>query len=214
MKLSSETMEILNNFSTINPSIVLRAGNVIRTGTPDLSVFAKATIKESFDREVGIYNLKRFLGVMSLFDGETDVVLTDSVIQVTNDRQFIDYILGDRSLIKAVPDKDPNVPAAVAEFDLKWADLATALKAVSLLDVPNVIMSGDGSKITLSVADPKNSSKDKYRVIIGESSVKFSTKLLKTSFKMMPRDYRVSAHEAYAKFESPDVTYWLPAAAE
>jgi hypothetical protein len=214
MKLSTETIDILNNFSTINPSIILRPGSVIRLGSPNLEVFAQATVKEAFDKQVGIYNLKKFLGVLSLFEGEPEIELNDTFIRITNGRQSMDYVIGEINLIKASPDKEPNVPAPDAEFDIKWSDLSTALKAVAVLDVPNISISGDGVKITLAALDPKNSSKDKYRVVIGETDKTFSTKLLKGAFKMLPRDYHVSAASAYAKFSSDDVTYWLPAAAE
>lgn len=214
MKLSQKTLEVLSNFSSINPSIILRPGNVIYVGTPDLSVFAKATVQETFDRQVGIYNLKKFLGVLSLFQTEPEITLSDTHISISNDRQSMDYVLGDVSLIKASPDKDPNVPECEASFDLSWSDLSTALKAVSVIDVPNISFVGDGSAVYLVASDAKNSSKDKYRVKVGDTAVTFSCRLLKSSFKMMSGDYRVSAHSAYAKFESADATYWLPAAAE
>jgi hypothetical protein len=119
------------------------------------------------------------------------------------------------NLIKASPDKEPNVPAPVATFKVAWNDLSTCLKAVAVIDAPHISFIGNGETISIVGSDPKNTSKDRYAVVIGQTEDKhFTTRLLKSSFKMLPRDYDVSVHEAYAKFEAHDVTYWLPAAAE
>ena len=44
MKFSTDTLSVLKNFSTINPSIVFKPGSVVRTISPQKTVMAAATI--------------------------------------------------------------------------------------------------------------------------------------------------------------------------
>ena len=68
MKLSAKTLQVLKNFSTINPSIMFESGNVLSTISPQKSIMAKAKIDESVETNFGIFDLNRFLGVLSLFN--------------------------------------------------------------------------------------------------------------------------------------------------
>lgn len=210
MKLSENTKTILENLSTINPSIILRPGNEIRVGTPSLTVFCTARVDETFDKQVGIHNLKKFLGVLSLLDGEPDLTFDDGAIKITNGKQTISYVLSDTSLIKESPSKDPNVPAPLTSFALPSSELVTTLKASSVLSLPTISFIGDGSTIRMVASDLANSSKDAYTSVLGESHHVFNVPLPRASFKMMNLDYTVHVHNDYVKFESPAITYWLP----
>ena len=54
MKLSSETIEILENFSKINGNLRIVKGNVLQTVGEPASIFARATLKETFPINYGI----------------------------------------------------------------------------------------------------------------------------------------------------------------
>ena len=68
MNLSEYTINVLKNYSQINPSVGFKPGNVIKTISPQKTVMTKATVDETFPSEGAIYDLNRFLGVLSLFD--------------------------------------------------------------------------------------------------------------------------------------------------
>ncbi len=210
MKLSNETKTILENLSGINPSIILREGSEIRVGTPSLTVFCTARVSETFEKQVGIYNLKKFLGVLSLLDGEPELNFDDGAIKITNGKQTITYVLSDQSLIKESPSKDPNVPTPITDFALASSELTTTLKAASVLAVPTISFVGDGEYIRMVASDGNNSSKDAYTSVLGETNYNFNIPLPRTSFKMMNLDYQVYVHNDYVKFDSPSITYWLP----
>ena len=73
MKISEQTIEILKNFATVNPSIAFKAGNKIRTVSEQKNILAVATVAETFPKDFAIYELNQFLGLASLFeDGEFD----------------------------------------------------------------------------------------------------------------------------------------------
>lgn len=218
MKIGAKTLEVLNNFSSIYQSIIIRPGNVIRTATPTLDIFASATVDDSFERTVGIYNLKKFLGVLSLFKGsDPDVVFTDTHATITAGRRKIEYVLSDQAQIKAAPDKDPNVPEPTATFSLSSEELDNAVKALSVLELNELVFEVDGKEVLLKAADQSNVSKDKYTIKLAELDVeaKVSVRVPKqTVTRLLDRDYSVGIHEKYLKLESPTVTYWIPALAE
>ena len=47
MKISEKTFDVLKNFSTINPSIAVKAGNVLRTVSEQKNILAKVTLRAS-----------------------------------------------------------------------------------------------------------------------------------------------------------------------
>ena len=61
MKLSEQTIEILSNFSGINPNMVFKEGNTLSTISEAKNILASATIEERIPREFGLYDLGEFL---------------------------------------------------------------------------------------------------------------------------------------------------------
>jgi hypothetical protein len=49
MKISKPTIEILKNFSQINSNILIREGNLLRTISVGMNIFARATVEELTD---------------------------------------------------------------------------------------------------------------------------------------------------------------------
>ena len=64
----SDTHQILKNFATINSSIMINAGNVLKTISVGENSIAEFKCEESFPQTFGIYDLSEFLTGMSLFD--------------------------------------------------------------------------------------------------------------------------------------------------
>ena len=67
MKLSSNTTMVLKNFATINQNLVIKEGNELLTMSSMKNIVAKATVDESFPRELAIYDLNEFLAVVTSF---------------------------------------------------------------------------------------------------------------------------------------------------
>ena len=70
MKLSTETIEILKNFAAINPSLLIKPGNVLKTVHSKKTILASAKLKESFPSEAPINDLTRLLMVISASCGQ------------------------------------------------------------------------------------------------------------------------------------------------
>ena len=90
MKFSENTISVLKNFSTINPSVMFKSGNTVRTISPQKTVMATATIGETFGRNAGVYDLGRFLATLSLFD-EPEVEFLDTKFSIKSGKSSVNY---------------------------------------------------------------------------------------------------------------------------
>ena len=91
MKLSAKTFNVLKNFSTINPSILIKEGSTLSTISPTKTILAKATVPDVFPCNVAIYDLSRFIRSVSLFEnpdfdfGEKSVTIRDELRSIVYD---------------------------------------------------------------------------------------------------------------------------------
>ncbi len=72
MKLTSETISVLKNFSTINANLMVKAGSSLSTMSAMKNIVAKADVTEKFPSDFAIYDLNEFLSALSLF-GKPDL---------------------------------------------------------------------------------------------------------------------------------------------
>ena len=61
MKLTSDTLSLLKNFSEINQNILVKPGKKLQTISTMKNILAEADITEAFDGEFAIYDLPEFL---------------------------------------------------------------------------------------------------------------------------------------------------------
>ena len=66
MQLSSDTIKVLKNFGNINQGIYFKQGKVLKTMSSGKNILAEVTIKEDIPTSFGIYDLNKFLSVVSL----------------------------------------------------------------------------------------------------------------------------------------------------
>ena len=109
MKISEKTINILKNFSNINGSILVRPGNVLKTVGTQRSIYATAIVEEDFPQQFAIYELSKFLGVLSLFQ-DHDINFGEHQLSITSGNQVVNYTYADISAIIAPPDdKKPEI---------------------------------------------------------------------------------------------------------
>ena len=126
MKISEDTISILNNFSSINAALLFNEGSDIFTISEAKNILAKASVDETFPREFGIYQLSEFLSAVSLLDNPDFDFNAESVkVKAGNSRQTIKYSYTDPSLITSPPIKgnidfpEPDVQFVLDKEDLK-----------------------------------------------------------------------------------------------
>ena len=202
MYLSTETVSILKNFSTINQSILIRAGKKLRTMSVMKNILAEVDIEEEFTRDVAIYDLNQFLNCLSLIPG-AEVKLEDDSIVITDGTNSIDYRYSDPSVISAPPEKELNLPSEDVCVVLTEEHLDTVKKAAAVLQIPDVTLLGDGAKIYLTVRDKKNSGSNSYKIEVGETTNTFQFNLKVENLKLLTGDYDVVlSSKNLARFES------------
>lgn len=211
MFISQETLSILKNFSTINQNLLIKAGSTIKTLSSMKDLLGKATITETFERDVPIYDLSQFLNCLSLIPG-AEVNLLEDYIEITDGANSINYRYAEPSVIQTPPDKELSLPSEDVCFVLKQEDLETLKKAAAVLQIPDVSISGDGETIKVVVSDKKNSGSNSYEIEVGETSENFEFVLKVESLKIISGDYDVTISSSMlSRFEhrSSNLVYYI-----
>lgn len=207
MQISDSTIAILRNFQSIQNSIRITPGNELSTGLDTLSMQAKAVVPETFDREFGIYDLQKFISVISLFK-EPELTFNDRQMVISSGSQKLFYTYADPSLIYR-PAKYPKIRSDVT-FTLKAEVLSGVVKAMDVLQLPEMALVGADGKVSLQAVKSKEISADTYTVEVGESDKEFTALIKREYLKMTMRDYEVSQDlRGMTSFTSPDTTFWI-----
>lgn len=209
MQLTEYTMDVLKNFSSINPSIVIKPGTTLRTISPQKTIMAVVNGKDNFASEAGIYDLSRFLATVSLFE-TPEVDFNDKTIRLMENKRKVDYTLADVSMILQPPEKEITMPPCEVNVEVTWTDLQSVLRAASVLGLPEVAFSGIDGEIVLEAVNSKNPTTDRYGVTVGSTSDTFSMYMKVENLKLMPRDYTVNlSSKGLSCFTSDDVKYFI-----
>lgn len=223
INLSQQTIMILKNFSTINPSIYFVEGNVIKTRSMATDVYAMATIQEEIPKEFAVYDLNRFLSVCGLFaeSPELNFNVIDNGVMIGSASNAVRYIYSDPIIIpEAVvsPEeyvKNPKMPPIAAQFTLKTEQLNRVIKAASVLGSPNVSIISDGTTLQITTHDKRQKLCDQYNLIIENPTSlngAFNIDLKLETLRLIPGDYEVSVGERIAvRFnnEAAGVQYFI-----
>lgn len=211
MKLSQQTISILQNFQTLNPSIVLTPGNVIKTMTK--TTVAKATVSDSFPMKVGIYDLSKFLGILSL-DKESDIEFNEKYMIIKQGRSKVKYSYCETSLILH-PEKDVKAFDVYVKFDLTPDTLQGVTKAMAILGFSEIEIRGEDGRLFISAVNTKNTASDVFSTEIGEVDKEFSAIIEAEKLKLIPATYTVTlGNEGLSHFKSDSVEYWIALSAK
>jgi hypothetical protein len=211
MQLSKETLNLFENFSSINGSLLLKTGSKITTIAESKNVVADVTVSETFPVEFGIYDLKEFLGVISLFDKPELDFSNKYVVISDGGKSQIKYFAAGEGVVKSAP-TNVKFPSADVEFDLTSAQLAMIRRTSGVLKANDLAIVGSDGKLKLVVADKKNDTSNAYEVVIGETDETFKANLQVDNLKMLPGDYTVSiSKKRISRFtnKSNDLTYFV-----
>ena len=110
MKISESTLEVLQNFSSINNGITVQTGSEIKTISPMKNIFGKATISDNFTSEFSVYDLPEFLATISLLGDDADFDFGEKSVNISGNGASATYNYADASMIIAPPEKDITMP--------------------------------------------------------------------------------------------------------
>lgn len=216
MKISKNTLEVLKNFSAINPNLVIKSGNVLTTIAEAKYIMASCAVEETFDKNIGIYDLNEFLSASSLINdptfefGETSVLIKSDVSALT-------YRYADPSILTS-PERSVNMPKADVEIELSADIIAQIRRAGAALNHPvvSITTSTGSSKVYLEVKDPSNSSSNIFKYEISsdyDAEEQFDFQFLIANLKLIHGDYKVSVSSKLIShwecINNIPVQYWI-----
>jgi len=209
MKIDTNTINVLKNFAKINPSIVFPEGNVLKTISPSKTIMAKSEITTRFEKRFAIYNLDRFISTLSLFN-DPELNFKDKFVEIYDSNRKIRYTYADEGTITKAPEKEISLPSIDVTFTLSNENLKDVEKGASVLQLPEIIVVGDGSTISLQAADSKNSTSDVYSVEIGTTDKVFKAIFKLENIKIIPGEYTVSiSARGISHFVGKEAEYWI-----
>lgn len=216
MNLSNESLSVLKNFSTINPSVWVNEGNVLRTMSPAKTIMASAVVGDEFPTPFGVYDLNQFLGTIGLFENP-DFDFKDTYVLLSKDKSKVRYGYVDKDLITVPPEKNLELPDVSVEFRLDNEDLQKVLQACNVLQLPHLSVRCNDGELQLVACDAKNPENNEFSVVVGECSSNSSFVFRLENLKMMPNDYNVKlSSRGISEFSSvaENVTYFIATESE
>ena len=212
MKLSDKTLSVLKNFSTINQSILFKAGSKLRTISVMKNILAEATIAEEFPKDFGIYDLNQFLNGMGLHhDPELDFA-NDPYVVIREGKMRSKYFFADANVIITPPDKPITLPSEDVTFELSTDQLDKLLKAAAIYQLPDLAVVGGEGVVKVLVRDKKNETSNDFSIIVGETDATFSFNFKVENIKILPGTYDVVvSQKLLSRFSSKnhDLTYYI-----
>ena len=210
MKISDQTFNVLKNFASINPSIAVKAGNVLRTVSEQKNILAQATVDESFPKDFAIYELNQFLGLASLFE-DGDFAFADNNVSISEGTNKSRYTYTDPSMVTQPPQKNLELPSQEVQFNLAADDMKKIVNAANQLALPEVVVRGKDGKVTLVATDTKNPTSNEFAHDLNVSTdASFDFVFKVENFKMIGGDYAVTiSQRGISHFKGESVEYWV-----
>lgn len=219
MKLSTNTVNILKNFTTINEGIFIKKGKVLETISKQKNILARAEVDVEFDDDFGVYDLNNFLGVLSLQKGADPEINFDDkniLIKGFSGKSQMKYRKAAKEMIVVPPDKKINMANPEVSFNLSAEEIAWVTRVANQLSSPNLAFISDGTTVEIQSYDAKDDSSHinttelssagngrKYKMIFATDNLKF----IEGSY-----DVQISAKGiSHFKHTVMPVEYWVMA---
>ncbi len=216
MKISKETLNILKNFSTINTGIYIKKGNELKTISPLSNIYASATVNENFPKDFAIFELNKFLGVVSLFD-EPDFLFGEKSVKITEGKNSVKYVYTEPSLV-LYPSGDISDEYS-SKFDITFKlsneDLQSLLKSSGVMELPDLCISCKEDNIKLIVVDKsKKESSNNFDITLNSVFKKNKDKDFVFMFKienlkLLSQNYDVYLSSDYGFFKGNNIQYYI-----
>ena len=206
----------------VNQSLVIEAGDVIKTVSEQTNVLAKAKLGQSFPQDFAIYDLNKFLGVLSLF-AEPQFDFSEKSIKIQSSVDANNFVAGDSvaeyqfanmSLFeneRKILAKDINLPSEDAVFRLEEKYFISIMRAAAVMSLPEIAVVANEGKLKIQAIDAKTSV-DSYAVELGVSTSNFKMIFKIENLKLMRGSYDVKISNkglGYFKNTDRELEYWI-----
>ena len=214
--LSKSTLDLLKNFASINPSVHVIPNTPMVTVSPMKNIMVQANISETFDTEFAIWDLTKFLGIVSCIENPSFDFEEKSVTISGSRGQTVKYHYADTKLVKDCrPTREFNMPDVKVNFTLLQDALTEVLRASSVLGLADLCIQPNGDKIQLTALSKEDPTSNTYSVDLecpAYDGPDFRFYLKSENLKLLPGDYNVGvAAGVVAEFshDTRDLTYYI-----
>jgi hypothetical protein len=195
IRISEQTIEILNNFSTICPGFLhdpTVAEGQLRVASPNGNLVAFAKVPEQFP-EFSIFDMKAFISFMNMMkDGEVEFFEKNMKVTRGKSKGIFTFC---SKLVVLTPPKKVNMPEMEVEILLSASVIKQILKASTVLAVTELVIScpGNGEAISISSEGKKDSGIDNnFQIELDEThDTKFRFVMPAEIIRFIPADYKV-----------------------
>ncbi|MFA6199174.1 MAG: hypothetical protein WC679_02045 [Bacteroidales bacterium] len=204
MRLSKDTIDIIKNFSTINPGITFKKGNVQKTISVSANIFAAATVPDTFEQDFSVFSIPEFLSVLSLFK-EPDLQFKDKYFTISDGINSVRYLYTSPDLIKSAPEKNVTFPKPDVSFPLSKENLSKILEAAKILNLEYLFVTEKGL-IVKSFSRSDNSISNQFSVDVNYTTEleKFEYVIKIENMKIISTDYVVNVSKKCFNFIAKD----------
>lgn len=214
MILSEKTLGVMKNFSLINQSLMIKKGKILKTIVPLRTMTAEAELDQEFPGEACIYDLSRFLSVLSLYK-EPDIDFKSDHFIISEGKRKTRYIFAEPSMIVLPPEKSVVLKTDDVQINLQWSDIESTSKAASRLQLPEISIVGENGKVFLKASNSEdtNANSDSFSTDLGvDVSSNFKFTFGADKLKMIPQNYVITiCFAGIARFDGEYVTYFIAA---
>ena len=192
MNISDDTLKVLQNFASVNPNLVLKPGQKVKTISEAKNIMAIAEITEDFPVEFGVYDLNEFLSVHGLIENAA-VTFDEKSLTMSNGDQKIKYFFAETEILTQ-PTKDITMPNAEVGVNLSEKVLDQIKKAASVLGHTELSLKGDNGVVTASVLDVKDATANTFDIVVDKDNSckeEFNFVVNIPNLKLLPGDYYV-----------------------
>lgn len=221
IKISPDTITILENFASINKGVFLRPGNELRTISSGMTTAAVAKIKEDLPHEVPIHDIMNFLNALKLFNDPTiELFENERHMTITEDdgKASVMFLYSAAELVKRPKDGRPRIQGTTINFSLTETQNANLVKATSVFKKPEWAVISDGKNIKVTTFNSKEPHSSNYSIQVdGEANgVKCNMVFSFENIRLLTGNYNVVVTESMAQFTNSDVAalggeleYWI-----
>ena len=210
MQISPETVAVLKNFQSVNASIILRPGKVLRTMNTTKTVFANAEVEEDFPTIAPIHDLQKFLGIISLSKEDTEIEFGDKSMVICSGKSKVKYAYGAENLIVSPPPgKNIKMGKINVSFELKHEVWQQVSNAMSILGFTEFAFIGKDGELSIQALSTRNDSSDTFSTDLGPTDLEFKAIIDAEKMRLIPGDYTVEISKGLAHFKGLFAEYWI-----
>lgn len=205
MVISENTLKVLRNFSTINPSVMIEEGKTIRATSLQRDIQVIANLEDEFPRQFAIYDLAEFCNVLGLVDDrELDFDEKHVTVRDGAGRTTIKYSYASDNLVVHPNEIKLDMSEAEVQFEIAGEDLRQIKKAASVLGYNLMRMQNKNGVLEVSLTDGEDAGANSFAIDVATlltSPKDFDIYFSVNNIKLMEGDYDV-------KISSKMVSRW------